>query len=173
MNEVCPFQKQQEKMAPVTGILTLFLLAILKVRRHFMDMRSKILRDAERPDELKGLRVVIDRVVYMPDIETPPDRPHAFAFFITIQNDSDETVTIKGRKWVITNDAGEVTVVEGDGVVGEFPHLEPGEHFSYNSYHINNTLVCWAEGSYLGVTEDGRKIMTRIPKFEMQLPVKN
>ncbi len=132
-------------------------------------MRSKPLSDAERPDELAGLRVSVDRVVHMPEAETPPDRPHAFAYFITIHNDSGETVTIKGRKWVIRNDADEVTAVEGDGVVGEFPKLEPGEHFSYNSYHINNTHVCWAEGAYLGVTTDGRKVMTRIPRFEMRV----
>jgi ApaG protein len=133
-------------------------------------MRSKQLPNAEKPDELAGLRVVIDRVVYMPEAETPPDRPHAFAYFISIHNDSKISVTIKGRKWVIKNDAGEVTAVEGDGVVGEFPHLEPGEHFSYNSYHINNTQVCWAEGAYLGVTDEGRKVITRIPQFEMKVP---
>jgi len=133
-------------------------------------MPSSSFPNAETPDELEGLRVEIDRVVYMPDAQTPTDRPHAFAYFITIQNDSDEVVTIKGRKWVIRNDAGEITAVEGDGVVGEFPRLQPGEHFSYNSYHINNTRVCWAQGAYLGMTEDGRKIITRIPKFEMRAP---
>ena len=133
-------------------------------------MRSNPLPNAENPAEQPGLNVIIDRVVYIPDAQTPPDRPHAFAYFITIQNDSEETVTIKGRKWVIRNDAAEVTAVEGDGVVGEFPRLEPGEHFSYNSYHINNTQVCWAEGAYLGVTEDGRKVITRIPRFEMKVP---
>jgi ApaG protein len=133
-------------------------------------MRSDKLRKAQTPEPLEGLYVEINRVVYMPHVETPPDRPHAFAYFITIHNTSKETVTIKGRKWVIKNDAGEVTAVEGDGVVGEFPQLESGEHFSYNSYHTNNTQICWAEGAYLGITESGRKVMTRIPKFEMQVP---
>ena len=36
---------------------------------------------------------------------------------------------------VVTDAGGETIVVEGDGVVGKFPRLEPGEHFSYNSYH--------------------------------------
>ena len=128
------------------------------------------LSNAETPGELNGLQVKVDRVVYMPEAQTPPDRPHAFAYFITIRNDSGEIVTIKGRKWVIRNDEGEITAVEGDGVVGEFPRLEPGDHFSYNSYHINNTRICWAEGSYLGMTEDGRKVITRIPRFEMKVP---
>ena len=106
----------------------------------------------------------------MPEARTPEDRPNAFAYFISIHNHSDVTVTIKGRKWVIQNDVGEITAVEADGVVGEFPKLTPGEHFSYNSFHLNNTKVCWAEGSYLGVTEDGQKVTTRIPRFEMRVP---
>ena len=68
--------------------------------------------------ELEGLEVVVDRVVYQPDMATPEDRPHCFAYFITIQNDSDITVTIKGRKWVVNEADGNKTVVEGDGVVG-------------------------------------------------------
>lgn len=133
-------------------------------------MRSSFLPDHETPEELPGLEVVIDRVIYMPEARTPEDRPYAFAYFISIHNRSEETVTIKGRKWVIRNDAGEMTVVEGDGVVGEFPRLKPKEHFSYNSFHLNNTKSCWAEGAYLGMTEGGRKVMTRIPRFEMRSP---
>lgn len=130
----------------------------------------KPLTKAEKPEELRGLKVTVDRVVYMPDAETPPDRPHAFAYYITITNNSPETVTIKGRKWIFKSKEEGVEAVEGDGVVGEFPTLHPGEKFSYNSYHINKGTGCWAEGSYLGITEDGRKVIARIPKFEMILP---
>lgn len=133
-------------------------------------VNNNILPEAESPVELEGLRVVIDRVVYMKDAETPPDRPHAFAYFITIHNNSEETVTIRGRKWVIKNDQGETVAVEGSGVVGKCPQLNPGEHFSYNSYHINNTRACWAEGSYLALTSDNRKVRARIPRFEMRVP---
>ncbi len=134
-------------------------------------MISMRLPQAETPEELGGLRVHIDRVIYMVDAVTPLDCPHAFAYFITIRNDSTETVTIKGRKWVITNDEGEMTAVEGDGVVGEFPRLDPGESFSYNSYHISNTRRCRAEGAYLALTDDGRKVFTRIPRFTMEVPL--
>jgi ApaG protein len=89
--------------------------------------------------ELEGLRATIDRVVHVPQLDAPPDRPHPFVYFITIRNDSTETVTIRGRKWVVTDAAGQRVVVEGDGVVGKFPRLEPGEQFSYNSYH---TIGC-------------------------------
>jgi ApaG protein len=109
----------------------------------------------------------VDRVVHHREAQTPPDRPHCFAYHITIHNDSDVTVTIKGRKWVVKNSRGEITAVEGDGVVGKCPCLEPGESFSYHSFHLNDTTTAVAEGSYIGIDEKGRKVLTRIPKFEM------
>src|SRR6188474_219494 len=108
--------------------------------------------------ELPGLRVTVDRVAYNPEAQTPPDRPHCFVYFITIHNDSKLQVTIKGRKWVVTSDRGDVTVVEADGVVGQFPLIEPGSDFSYNSYHLLDTRSAVAEGSYLGVDATGRKV---------------
>lgn len=119
--------------------------------------------------ELDGLHVLIDEVVFAPHLDAPPERPFPFIYFITIANDSDQAVTIKGRKWVVTDAAQETIVVEGDGVVGKFPRLEPGERFSYNSYHV---IGCdsVAMGAFLGVTDDGQPVLTRIPSFEMKAP---
>jgi ApaG protein len=120
--------------------------------------------------ELPGLTVTVDQVAYQPEAQTPPDRPHCFVYFISIHNHSDVAVTIKGRKWIVRNAAGEVTAVEGDGVVGQFPTIQPGEKFSYNSYHLFDTPTAVAEGSYLGTDAEGRKVITRIPRFEMVVP---
>ena len=120
--------------------------------------------------EPENLTVTVDRVAYQPDAATPPDRPHCFIYFISIHNDTEIPVTIRGRKWVVTNDQGEVTAVEGDGVVGERPIIEPGEKFSYNSFHLLDTRSAVAEGSYIGVDANGQKVLTRIPKFKMTVP---
>ena len=119
--------------------------------------------------ELEGLRVVVDRVVHMPQLDAPPDRPHPFVYFLSIHNHSAETVTIRGRKWVVTDAEGQQVVVEGDGVVGQFPCLDPGAHFSYNSYHVIGSDSV-ADGAFFGVTEKGVRVFTRIPRFEMQAP---
>ncbi len=121
--------------------------------------------------ELEGLEVVVDRVVYQPEMATPEDRPHCFAYFITIHNNSEKTVTIKGRKWVVDEADGNKTVVEGDGVVGLFPELEPGETFDYHSFHLFGGSWAVAKGSYIGLDEDGRTVVTRIPEFRMDVPV--
>ena len=124
------------------------------------------------PDFLEpdNLRVTVDRVQYHAQAATPPDRPHCFVYFISIHNDTDLAVTVKGRKWVVTNGHGEITALEGDGVVGKFPTIEPGEKFSYNSFHLLDTNSAVAEGSYLGVDTKGRKVVTRIPRFKMTVP---
>lgn len=119
--------------------------------------------------ELEGLNVRIDRVVFSPEFETPPERPYAFVYSITIANESKEAVTIKGRKWVVTESDGSRFVVEGEGVVGEFPRLAPGEHFSYKSY-MTVASDSFAEGSYLALTEEEIPVLTRIPRFHMHIP---
>jgi ApaG protein len=119
--------------------------------------------------ELSDVRVLVDKIVYVPTLEAPMDRPYPFVYFITIDNRSTETVTIRGRKWVITDESGGRVVVEGDGVVGEFPRLRPGERFSYNSYHVIGS-DSRAEGAFIGLSANGEPFVTRIPRFEMHVP---
>lgn len=122
------------------------------------------------PLELPGLRVVLDRLVYRrggPDL--PPDRPHAFIYFLSIHNDSDRTVTLLGRKWLILHEDGSRHVVEGDKIVGETPRLAPGEHFSYNSFHVTDRGAR-CHGSFHGLDEHGTRIFVRIPEFDMTIP---
>ena len=68
--------------------------------------------------ELPGLWVSLDRVEYNQHEEGTPDRPYGIVYHITIHNDSTRVVTIKGRKWVVTNTDG-----SGDVVGDEFPNV--------------------------------------------------
>lgn len=99
----------------------------------------------------------------------PPEKPHAFVYFITIRNGSDRTVTLLGRKWVIEHADGTRLVVEGDRIVGETPRLAPGEHFSYNSYHVSgcNARV---QGSFHGADEAGGRVHVLLPPFDLVIP---
>ncbi|MDB4660799.1 ApaG domain-containing protein [bacterium] len=51
---------------------------------------------------LPGLRVNIEKVVFAPQLEAPPEKPFSFAYFIHIINESPETVTILARKWILS-----------------------------------------------------------------------
>lgn len=119
--------------------------------------------------ELPGLRVELERVVHVPGLEAPPERPHPFAYFLRIVNDSEETVSILGRKWILRDDLGQVFVVEGQGVVGQTPVLKSGEIFAYNSYHVvaDDTV---ASGAFFGLGHDGSGIRVRIPEFDLKVP---
>ncbi len=119
--------------------------------------------------EFEGLRVKVDDVIYMPSLDAPPEKPHPFVYFISIHNDSPIPVTIRGRKWVVHEDTGEVVVVEGDGVVGQMPIIEPGGHFSYNSYHVVASGA-GVSGSFFGQSAAGDWIFARIPGFRLEVP---
>lgn len=122
------------------------------------------------PLELSGLRVELDKLVYRHGgDELPADRPHAFIYYLTIRNDSDRTVLLLARKWVVEHADGTRLVIEGDKIVGETPHLAPGEHFSYNSYHVTG-LDARVSGSFHGVDEHGARIFVRIPPFDLVIP---
>lgn len=119
--------------------------------------------------EFAGLCVKVDDVVYMPSLDAPEAKPHPFVYFVSICNDSPVPVTIRGRKWIVREDGGEITVVEGDGVVGQCPVIEPGGHFSYNSYHVvaRGAMVT---GAFFGETALGEWVFTRIPEFRLDVP---
>lgn len=119
--------------------------------------------------ERSDIRVTVDDVVHMPGLDAPPAQPHPFVYFISIHNDSAEPVTIRARKWVLRSSDGEVAVVEGQGVVGQTPEIEPGGHFSYNSYHVIGGPVC-VSGAFFGETGEGEWFFTRIPEFSLTPP---
>jgi len=122
------------------------------------------------PLELPGLSVHLDQLVYESGgLQLPPDKPHAFIYFLTIRNESDRTVTLLGRKWVIEQADGTQLVVEGDKIVGETPTLAPGEKFSYNSYHVG-AGDARAHGAFHGLDAGGQRIFVRIPAFDMTVP---
>lgn len=121
-----------------------------------------------RPRELPGLTAQVLRVGHVPTADAPPHRPHKFSYHIAIQNNSLRIVTVFQRKWVITNARGHRLVVEGDGVVGQFPRLAPGDQFQYNSYHLVDSSST-AEGAYLARDEEGEVFIIRIPSFTMEV----
>ncbi len=120
--------------------------------------------------QLPGLTARLDKMVYHHGGKClPADKPHAFVYFVTIRNGSDRTVTLLGRKWVITHADGNRVIIEGDRIVGETPRLSPGEEFSYNSYHVTDRDA-EACGCFHGVDETGARIHVLLPGFALKIP---
>ncbi|QYM80591.1 ApaG domain [Horticoccus luteus] len=121
-------------------------------------------------EHVPGLTAHLDKLCYHHGgASLPADKPHAFVYFITIQNRSPRTVTLLGRKWIIEQSDGTRLVIEGDRIVGETPRLPPGEQFSYNSYHVTG-CAARAFGSFHGVDEMNRRVHVVLPPFDLVIP---
>jgi ApaG protein len=119
---------------------------------------------------ISGLRVEVQRVVYDETLAVSPERPYGFAYSIAIHNESEEPLRFFGRKWVLREVDGPTVVVEGDGIVGKFPRLLPGETFRYESYHTiaADSVVT---GAFFGNSDRGELVAVPVPEFHLTAPM--
>ncbi len=107
---------------------------------------------------------------YLESESEPGDDRYAFAYTITITNHSSMPSQLLNRHWLITNAAGEVEEVRGEGVVGQQPRLRQGESFRYTSGAIIKTPVGAMHGEYEFVSESGEMFEVPIPAFSLSVP---
>ena len=107
---------------------------------------------------------------YVDDQSEPDADRYVFAYTITISNDGDVPATLVSRHWVITDANGKVQEVSGDGVVGEQPHLNPGERFRYSSGAVLETPVGAMQGLYRMETDAGASFDAPIDPFTLAVP---
>lgn len=112
-------------------------------------------------------------VKYFDRQSLPRENHYFFAYFITIENKSDFTFQLTKRHWDIFDSIGEKREVDGDGVVGETPILEPGQKFQYNSGCNLNSEIGYMKGYYTVVKLlDEKEFFVEIPKFDLIVPAK-
>ncbi|MHC8603529.1 Co2+/Mg2+ efflux protein ApaG [Arenicellales bacterium nBUS_45] len=107
---------------------------------------------------------------YMAEHSEPDEDRYVFAYTITLVNKGSISATLLSRRWVITDSENHTEEVEGDGVVGEQPTLQPGEGFRYTSGTVIETPVGTMHGIYRMVAEDGQTFDTNIPEFVLSAP---
>ena len=95
---------------------------------------------------------------YIEAQSAPDEDQYAFSYTITIHNTGTEAAKLLNRHWVITDANGKVQEVSGDGVVGEQPHLNPGEEFQYSSGAVLETPVGAMQGAGARVLELIRRL---------------
>ena len=110
------------------------------------------------------------RTVYIADQSDPANDRYVFAYTITITNTGSIAAQLISRHWIITDATDKVQEVRGKGVVGEQPHLRPGESFEYTSGSAIATPVGTMRGSYQMVADDGVKFDVTIPEFTLSMP---
>ena len=116
-----------------------------------------------------GIRVQVTPK-FLPERSSAKDGEYWFAYFIRISNDGTATAQLVSRHWVITDAADKIQEVRGKGVVGEQPHLRPGESFEYTSGSAIATPVGTMRGSYQMVADDGTPFDAAIPEFTLSMP---
>ena len=102
---------------------------------------------------------------YEPDHSEPGEQRYIFSYDVTIQNESDRTVTLISRHWIIINDHGDRQEVKGPGVVGFTPTLAPGESFRYSSYCPLDSSFGTMEGFYKMKAEENEEFDVVIGRF--------
>jgi len=107
---------------------------------------------------------------YIESQSSPDANRYVFAYTITITNIGLKPATLLSRHWLITDSNGKVQEVKGDGVIGEQPHLQPGESFRYTSGAMIETPVGVMQGKYLLISDSGDNFKAAIPKFTLSIP---
>ncbi|MCS3433035.1 Co2+/Mg2+ efflux protein ApaG [Klebsiella sp. BIGb0407] len=108
--------------------------------------------------------------VYIEAQSSPEQERFVFSYTVTIRNLGRTAVQLLGRYWLITNGNGRETQVQGEGVVGVQPLIEPGNEYQYTSGAIIETPLGTMEGHYQMVDAEGNDFNVAIPVFRLAIP---
>jgi ApaG protein len=120
----------------------------------------------------KGVKVTVE-TEYQPEYSSPSQYHYVFTYRITIENGSAHTIKLLRRKWYIHDINTSVRTVEGEGVVGQQPVMEPGEQHQYISGCNLKSGIGKMHGTYeMEQIIDGTRFQVSIPEFLMIFPHK-
>jgi len=109
-------------------------------------------------------------VTYLPEQSNLVSSKYAYAYTITITNNGDTGAQLRTRRWLIQDESGETEEVIGEGVIGQQPHLSPGESFKYSSGAVISTETGTMKGSYGMISDQGQRFEAVIPEFTLSEP---
>ncbi|MBK6482796.1 MAG: Co2+/Mg2+ efflux protein ApaG [Chitinophagaceae bacterium] len=120
----------------------------------------------------EGVKISVE-TFYQDEYSQPLNNEFMFAYRITIENGSDRTVKLLRRHWYIFDSCGITREVEGEGVVGLQPVIEPGKSHQYVSGSHLKTEMGRMHGTYLMERMvDGKQFYVNIPEFQLVAPFK-
>ena len=107
---------------------------------------------------------------YIQEQSIPEKNRYVFAYTITITNVGSIPAKLLRRHWIITDANNKVQEVHGDGVIGEQPHLQPGQSFQYTSGTMLETPIGCMQGTYDMIADDEIEFDATIPVFSLVTP---
>ncbi len=115
------------------------------------------------------IRVDVE-TAYVDEQSDPNEHRFVFSYTITIRNEGAVPARLLTRHWIITDANGKVQEARGDGVVGEQPHLKPGQGFRYTSGAVIETPVGAMQGTYEMIDDAGHRFDAPIQPFRLAMP---
>ena len=109
-------------------------------------------------------------VSFLPEQSEPAKGRWFWAYHIRIENGAERAIQLVSREWIIVDGRGGRHEVQGEGVVGEQPVIDPGNAFDYVSTCPLNTPNGYMEGRYHMIGEDGAGFSVAIPRFPLIAP---
>ena len=107
---------------------------------------------------------------FLDDQSSPQESHFVWAYQVNITNSGSKSIKVSHRNWLIIDANGKVINVQGEGVVGEFPIIEPGQTFEYTSGTPLKTNSGIMQGFYLVSQDNGEKLKIDIPTFSLDSP---
>ena len=118
----------------------------------------------------EGIKVSVE-TNYQPEYSSPTQMHYVFTYRITIENRGEYTIKLQRRHWFIHDANNSMREVEGEGVVGQQPTLEPGEVHQYVSGCNLRSGLGKMHGIYvMEKVMDGKCFDVIIPEFTMIVP---
>lgn len=94
-----------------------------------------------------------------------------FGYYVTIENNSPETVQLTDRFWRIFDSLNDSEYVQGKGVVGQTPILEPNDTYTYRSFCLLTSQKGAMNGSFtMRNTQTLERFKVQIPTFQLSTP---
>ena len=91
-----------------------------------------------------------------------------FKYDVSIHNNTVNNVQLLSRYWKIVDALGNVQTVNGEGVIGKKPVINPGLSFNYSSYCPLKTEFGKMEGTYTFEDKNtGELFEIKIPEFSL------
>ncbi|WP_423147597.1 Co2+/Mg2+ efflux protein ApaG [Rubrolithibacter danxiaensis] len=120
----------------------------------------------------EGVKVSVE-TIYQPEYSNPANEHFMFAYKISIENLTDYSVQLLTRYWQIFDSNGSHREVEGEGVVGQQPVIEPGNSHEYVSGCNLKTDIGSMKGTYtMKRLVDDEAFKVHIPEFHLIAPYK-
>ena len=107
---------------------------------------------------------------FLPQQSDPESHRFVFSYNITITNKYTQAVQLLSRRWVVTDGNEHVQEIEGEGVVGEQPLIQPNDSYQYTSGTVLATRVGSMFGHYTMETAEGERFNAPIPAFTLAQP---